>query len=391
MALINRVGHAYIKHRMREEGAVFGGEVSAHYYFRDFTQADSGVVPFLLMLELISKRGPKLSEILRPFRERYFLTGELNTPVADTGGQAPGAGGAVCRRPDHQARRDLGRVRRLALQRPPVQHRALAAPQPRGALGRAAGGEARRGDRRSSVSDEPVQLGRVTDRKPPFKYSAIARVWFSDTDAQGIVYYGRYLPYFDHARTEYHRHLGIAGAWISGRDFVMRASSVEYHAPARFDDLLEIFVRLARIGPDERDLRVRGLPDVGRRADGHRLADPRPRRSRHEAGGRDPGLLPRDDPQPSKAPTSTPDARCASEGWCPVNRPAWRRGCAPVRPVAASNGRRSARSPSPLPGPSRCSRISERVPSLDRVASLIRGTIPRSSEVGGEPVSHARS
>jgi phosphomannomutase len=81
--LINRVGHAYIKHRMREEGAVFGGEVSGHYYFRDFSQADSGVVPFLLVLELISKRGEKLSEILRSFRERYFLTGELNTPVAD--------------------------------------------------------------------------------------------------------------------------------------------------------------------------------------------------------------------------------------------------------------------------------------------------------------------
>jgi len=93
-----------------------------------------------------------------------------------------------------------------------------------------------------------MQLGRVSDRRPPFKYSAIARVWFSDTDAQGIVYYGRYLPYFDHARTEYHRHLGITGAWIADRDFVMRASQVEYLAPARFDDLLEIFVRLARIG-----------------------------------------------------------------------------------------------------------------------------------------------
>jgi phosphomannomutase len=81
--LINRVGHAFIKHRMREEDALFGGEVSGHYYFRDFSQADSGVVPFLLMLELISKRGAKLSELLRPFRERYFLTGELNTPVAD--------------------------------------------------------------------------------------------------------------------------------------------------------------------------------------------------------------------------------------------------------------------------------------------------------------------
>ncbi len=81
--LINRVGHAYIKHRMRKEGAVFGGEVSAHYYFRDFSQADSGVVPFLLMLELISAEGRKLSEILAPFRERFFLTGEINTPVPD--------------------------------------------------------------------------------------------------------------------------------------------------------------------------------------------------------------------------------------------------------------------------------------------------------------------
>jgi phosphomannomutase len=81
--LINRVGHAFIKHRMREEGATFGGEVSGHYYIRDFSQADSGVIPFLLMLELVSKRGEKLSEILRPFRERYFLTGEINLPVGD--------------------------------------------------------------------------------------------------------------------------------------------------------------------------------------------------------------------------------------------------------------------------------------------------------------------
>jgi phosphomannomutase len=81
--LVNRVGHAFFKHRMREEGAVFGGEVSGHYYFRDFSQADSGVVPFLLMLELVSKRGEKLSELLRPYRERYFITGELNTPVPD--------------------------------------------------------------------------------------------------------------------------------------------------------------------------------------------------------------------------------------------------------------------------------------------------------------------
>jgi phosphomannomutase len=82
-ALMNRVGHAYIKHRMRHEDAVFGGEVSAHYYFRDFSQADSGVVPFLLLVELISKSGRKLSELLAPYRERFFLTGEINTPVAD--------------------------------------------------------------------------------------------------------------------------------------------------------------------------------------------------------------------------------------------------------------------------------------------------------------------
>jgi acyl-CoA thioester hydrolase len=90
------------------------------------------------------------------------------------------------------------------------------------------------------------ELGRLTNRRPPFKYSALTRVWFSDTDAQGVVYYGRYLPYFDHARTEYHRHLGAIP--LPGREFVMRASSVEYHAPARFDDLIEAFVRVSRIG-----------------------------------------------------------------------------------------------------------------------------------------------
>ena len=81
--LVNRVGHAFIKQRMRQEDAAFGGEVSGHYYFRNFNQADSGTVPALLMLELVSKRGQPLSEILRPFRERYFITGELNATVDD--------------------------------------------------------------------------------------------------------------------------------------------------------------------------------------------------------------------------------------------------------------------------------------------------------------------
>jgi phosphomannomutase len=81
--LVNRVGHAFIKARMRKDDAAFGGEVSGHYYFRDFSQADTGVVPFLLMLELVSRSGRKLSEVLEPFRSRYFITGEINTPVAD--------------------------------------------------------------------------------------------------------------------------------------------------------------------------------------------------------------------------------------------------------------------------------------------------------------------
>jgi acyl-CoA thioester hydrolase len=86
--------------------------------------------------------------------------------------------------------------------------------------------------------------------KPPFKFSAQTRVGFSDTDAQGIVYYGRYLPYFDQARVEYHRKLGVLGMEIGeeGQEFVMRALSVDYHAPAVFDDLIEVYVRLARIG-----------------------------------------------------------------------------------------------------------------------------------------------
>jgi acyl-CoA thioester hydrolase len=92
------------------------------------------------------------------------------------------------------------------------------------------------------------ELGHVTDRKPPFKYAAFTRVGFSDTDAQGIVYYGRYLPYVDMARVEYHRHLDLLPRGPQDREFVMRACTIEYFAPARFDDLIEVFVRVARIG-----------------------------------------------------------------------------------------------------------------------------------------------
>ena len=83
-----------------------------------------------------------------------------------------------------------------------------------------------------------------------FKFSATTRVGFSDTDAQGIVYYGRYLPYFDLARVEYHRNLGLLGMDIGeeGEEFVMRACTIDYLAPAIFDDLIEVYVRMAKIG-----------------------------------------------------------------------------------------------------------------------------------------------
>jgi len=80
-ALVNRVGHAFFKSRMRSEGAAFGGEVSGHYYFRDFYCADSGTLPALLILELLSTRGASLSELLAPYRSRYFISGEINSEV----------------------------------------------------------------------------------------------------------------------------------------------------------------------------------------------------------------------------------------------------------------------------------------------------------------------
>jgi acyl-CoA thioester hydrolase len=93
-----------------------------------------------------------------------------------------------------------------------------------------------------------MNLGQPTERKPPFKYSALTRVGFSDTDAQGIVYYGLYLPYFDDARVEYLRHLRLLGTDLGSCEFVMRACHILYEAPARFDDLIEVFVRTKRIG-----------------------------------------------------------------------------------------------------------------------------------------------
>jgi phosphomannomutase len=82
-ARVNRVGHAFFKTRMRDEGAIFGGEVSGHYYFRDFYNADSGTVPALLVLEKLSVEGRRMSELLGEFRSRYFISGEINSTVED--------------------------------------------------------------------------------------------------------------------------------------------------------------------------------------------------------------------------------------------------------------------------------------------------------------------
>ncbi|MDO8185136.1 phosphomannomutase/phosphoglucomutase [Conexibacter sp. JD483] len=82
-ALMNRVGHAFFKTRMRETAAIFGGEVSGHYYFQDFYCADSGTIPALLVLELLSKSGRRLSELLEPLQSRYFISGEINSTVDD--------------------------------------------------------------------------------------------------------------------------------------------------------------------------------------------------------------------------------------------------------------------------------------------------------------------
>ena len=83
----NRVGHAFFKTRMRDEGAAFGGEVSGHYYFHDFYNADSGSVPALLVLEMLGARGVKMSELLEPFRSKYFISGEINSEVTDPAGK----------------------------------------------------------------------------------------------------------------------------------------------------------------------------------------------------------------------------------------------------------------------------------------------------------------
>ena len=87
-----------------------------------------------------------------------------------------------------------------------------------------------------------------TIAEPPYRFSARMRVGFDETDAQAVVYYGRYFPYFDRARVEYQRHLQLLHTLPAGLEFVMRRATCQYEAPARFDDEIEVFIRTAAIG-----------------------------------------------------------------------------------------------------------------------------------------------
>jgi acyl-CoA thioester hydrolase len=110
----------------------------------------------------------------------------------------------------------------------------------------------------------------LSDRYPPFRFTVRQRVGFDETDAQGIVYYGRYMPYFDRARVEYLRELGVLGAPRDREQFVMRRNEVDYLAPAAFDDLIEVLVRVALIGTTSTTFEY-----AAHRADGTLLATAR--------------------------------------------------------------------------------------------------------------------
>ncbi len=146
-ALMNRVGHAFFKRRMREENAIFGGEVTGHYYFRDFFYADNGFIPALLILELMSRKGQTLAELLAPLREKVLhLWRDQHAPQRDAhgAGEAGRALRDVYRGARLRDRRHLGGVPQLALQRPRLQYRAAAPSEPRGDDAGDDGTEARR-------------------------------------------------------------------------------------------------------------------------------------------------------------------------------------------------------------------------------------------------------
>ena len=146
-AVMNRVGHAFFKGRMRELNAVFGGEVTGHYYFRDNFYCDNGVIPALLILELMSKKQQSLKQMLEPLRAKYFISGEINTKMPSMDAMSARDGrdrSALSGRDDLEARRHLDRISRLALQRAPFEYGAVVAIESRRDDSRADGAQARR-------------------------------------------------------------------------------------------------------------------------------------------------------------------------------------------------------------------------------------------------------
>ena len=284
--LVNRVGHAFIKQRMRAEDALFGGEVSAHYYFREFSQADTGVVPFLVMLELVSRSGTKLSDLLRPYRERFFLTGEINTPVADVALKLQELKERYSTRGWARLapRRHLDRVRRLALQCPPVEHRAAAATQSRGPLREPHGREARRGARA-----HPLVTSRARARSRHRPAAAVQVLGARPRVVLGHRRAGcrllRALPPVLRPRT--HRVPPAPGS-IRDAGPRVRHARVERRVPRAGA------VRRPHRGvrarepdrPHERDVRVRRVPAARRHAHGHGAPDARPHRPRRAPTGR---------------------------------------------------------------------------------------------------------
>ncbi len=246
---INRVGHAFFKSRMRDEGGAFGGEVSGHYYFAEFYNADSGTIPALLILELLSKRNRRLSELIDTFRSRYFISGEINSEVPDSDAKMAALEERYGDGRDHEARRGQRRLRRLALQRARLQHRAAAAAQPRIARLRAAhGGEARRGAR-----DHPRLIHRLPIPTP----WAVGRVncYLVDDDPLTLVDTG---PNSGHALDSLEQALAGHGRRVEDLERIV----VTHHHPDH-EGLLGILKRrsgaevcaLARMEPWLRDWR----------------------------------------------------------------------------------------------------------------------------------------
>ncbi len=165
MPVRTRVGHSFIKQVMAETGAIFGGEHSAHYYFRDNWRADSGSIAALLVLEQLGRAGVPLSELRKPF-ERYVQSGEINSRGRRPRGGHRDGRGRVLRRAAGPPRRAHRRPRRLVVQPAAEQHRAAAAPQPRGARRGVVRGAHRRGARARPRRAESDSAIRCAARRP---------------------------------------------------------------------------------------------------------------------------------------------------------------------------------------------------------------------------------